>query len=157
MFSQIKKTNINKILEILILLLLIYNLLIYNPIKNLISFLSIIILLSIKLFVEEYYFLTWIFIIIYGSALLILFTYALMIKYKCIDYNRINNIKEYKSSIYIFILLVFLIKWPIYNIFIFNYIGYKSFYIMIYLLYIQPFFIILLFIQLIIAFFILIK
>lgn len=146
------------ILEILILLLLIYNLLIYNPIKNLITFIIVIILLSIKLFIEEYNFISWIFIIIYGSALLILFTYALMIKYKCLNYNRINNLKEYKNTPYIFLLfIIILVKWPLYNIFIYNSIDYKSFFIMKYLLYIQPFFIILLFIELLIAFFILIK
>lgn len=158
-------------LEILILLLLIYNLLIYNAIKNLIIFLSIILLLAIKLFIEKYYFITWIFLIIYASALLILFTYALMIKYKSINYNissiSINYIKEYKTYpyfLYFFILLfiIFIIfvisnKLPQWDIFIYNNIDYKSFYIMKYLLYIEPFFIILLFIELLIAFYILIK
>lgn len=144
----------------ILLFILIYILFLHSSIENLIGFLLLVLIFSLNLFNNWYYFLTWIYIIIYGSALVILFSYTLMMKFNYIEYNNFYSLKKLSllgiwPLIYLSVLILYTTKY-LENIFSYTYINYESLYIMIYLTYMEPIFVILVFVQLVYIFYILI-
>lgn len=157
----------------IIILILIYQLFINQSIYNLTLFLLIIGILSIDLFLSYNYFIAWIYIIIYGSALVILFTYLLMINFKYKSYNNLFKFKlfNFNPLFLLIILTLFILYKPLYissfflplfnglinnNIYIYYEECYKTINLMFYLFYIKPLYLILLFLQLLNIFIILI-
>lgn len=140
----------------LIIVLLIYFLFINDSLKNILFFLILIFLIAFDLFLNKYFFITWIYLIIYASALVILFTYCLMIQFKDISYKEIYQLPIFTLNPIIFIFFIYY-QIHLNNVFSYNYIAYNSNYLFNYLLWIKPIFIIGLFQQLFYIFIILTK